>query len=319
MSLYNKLFIIFSLLFSIVHAQVAVKKTATLMGSKFTITIVANDSNTALKNIQLVESEVSRIEDLISDWRPNTFVSQVNKNAGIAPVKVPWEVYNLTKRALYFSEITNGAFDISYAAMEKVWKFDGSMQEMPDSQTIKKSIVNVGYKHIVLNDQDTTIYLEKKGMKISFGSIGKGYAADMGRKLMLKKGIIAGIVDASGDISTWGKQPNGKSWVIGITNPFKPQKIKKIFTLQDSSIVTSGSYEKYALIDGKRYSHIINPATGYPATGVVSVTISGPSAEFANGLSTSIMVLGVNNGLKLLKRFPNYHSYIISDKGKVFN
>lgn len=134
---------------------------------------------------------------------------------------------------------------------------------------------------------------------------------------MLGLGVIGGIVDASGDISTWGRQPNGKSWVVGVTNPFKPNKIKKIITLKDSSIVTSGSYEKFALIDGKRYSHIINPATGYPATGVVSVTIAGPSAEFANGLSTSIMVLGIKKGKKLLQQFPNYHSYIISDKGKV--
>ncbi|QES90905.1 FAD:protein FMN transferase [Rhizosphaericola mali] len=289
------------------------------MGSKFTITIVSSDSSQALQNIQLVENEVSRIEDLISDWRPNTYISQINKNAGITAIKVPLEVYNLTKRAIYFSEITQGAFDISYAAMDKVWKFDGSMQQIPDSQTIKKSIVNVGYKHIILNDNDTTIFLEKKGMKISFGSIGKGYAADMGRRLMLGLGVIGGIVDASGDISTWGRQPNGKSWVVGVTNPFKPNKIKKIITLKDSSIVTSGSYEKFALIDGKRYSHIINPATGYPATGIVSVTIAGPSAEFANGLSTSIMVLGIEKSKKLLQQFPNYHSYIISDKGKVHN
>ncbi|WP_447640742.1 MULTISPECIES: FAD:protein FMN transferase [Chitinophagaceae] len=313
------LFSFFSLSsFVFAQAQVTLKKTTMLMGSHFTITIVGNDSTTARQSIDDVEKEVTRIENLISDWRGYTQVSAINKNAGIKAVKVDKELFDLTSRAIYFSKITDGAFDISYAAMEKVWKFDGSMTQMPTPEAVKKSIEKVGYKHIILDSVNSTIFLELPGMKISFGSIGKGYAADKGRELMLRNGIAGGIVDASGDISAWGRQLNGRPWVIGITNPFKPDKIKKIEVLKDSSVVTSGSYEKYVVLDGKRYSHIINPATGYPAMGLVSVTIFGPSAETANGLSTSIMVLGLKRGKELLKRFPQYHSFIITDEGKVY-
>jgi len=175
----------------------------------------------------------------------------------------------------------------------------------------------VGYQHILLDSINSTIFLALPGMKIGFGSIGKGYAADKGKEFLQKKGVKAGIVNAAGDLSTWGKQKNGKPWGIGIFNPFKPGKMVKILKEENSAVATSGTYEKYFEVDGKRYSHIINPKTGYPATGLVSVTIYGPSAEFANGLSTSIMVLGEQQGRQLLKQFPAYKGIIITDKGQI--
>lgn len=154
-------------------------------------------------------------------------------------------------------------------------------------------------------------------MKIGFGSIGKGYAADKTRDLMKSMGVKAGIIDASGDISTWGTQPDGKPWAIGINNPFNDHKMAAILYFKENSVTTSGSYEKYAEIHGKRYSHIMNPKTGYPSTGLTSVTITGPNATMANGFSTSVMVLGEKEGLKLLKQFPEYHYLLITDKGKI--
>ena len=311
------LFILFSNSILVAQTNFDIERKVVLMGSKFQITVVANDSSVANKQIDLAIEEIERIENLISEWQPHTQVSEVNRNAGIKPVKVDKELFELTKRALYYSKISNGAFDISTAALDKVWKFDGSMTEKPTEESIAKSIEHVGYQHIVLDSVHSTIFLQKSGMKIGFGSIGKGYAADKGRELMQKLGVQAGIVNASGDIATWGTQPNGKPWRIGINNPFKRQHTAKILKLKNSAVATSGSYEKYAEIDGVRYAHIINPKTGYPSTGLTSVTIYGPSSEFANALSTSIMVLGEKEGKKMAKKYPKYKFLFITDKGKI--
>lgn len=298
--------------------QITRKRTTLLMGSRFDITIVAQDSLTAETRINETIAEITRIENLISDWKSDSQVSEVNQNAGIRPVKVDREVFDLTKRAIAISKLTNGAFDISFGAMEKVWKFDGSMTEMPTPEQVKKSVEKVGYKNIVLDSIQSTIFLKLSGMKIGFGSIGKGYAADKARELMEFKGVKAGIVNASGDLTTWGIQPNGKEWTIGITNPFDLDKFVKIFSMKREAVTTSGNYEKFIELNGKRYSHIINPVTGYPATGLVSVTVFGPSAEMANGFSTSIIVLGKEAGLQLINQYPEYSCLMITDKGKIF-
>lgn len=287
------------------------------MGSRFQITLVDKDSISAERNIDKAVAEITRIENLISEWRPETQISQVNQNAGIKPIKVDREVFDLTKKGLYFSKLTDGAFDISIVAMDKIWKFDDSMDELPSEQAIKESVRNVGYRNIILDSTNSTIFLKNPGMKIGFGSIGKGYAADKTRDLMKSMGVKAGIIDASGDISTWGTQPDGKTWAIGINNPFNDHKMAAILYFKENAVTTSGSYEKYAEIHGKRYSHIMNPKTGYPSTGLTSVTITGPNATMANGFSTSIMVLGEKEGLKLLKQFPEYHYLLITDKGKI--
>ncbi len=302
---------------STADAQVLRKRTTKLMGARWDFTIVAKDSLTAERNIDICIAEVTRIENLISDWNPTTQVSQVNSNAGIKPVRVSTEVFELTKRALHLSELTGGAFDISFAAMDRIWKFDGSMNQMPTPDAIKKSVEKVGYRNIILDSTGCTIYLKLKGMKIGFGALGEGYAADRCREIMLARGIKAGIVNGSGDMSTWGKQPNGKYWTIGITNPARTNELIKVISLKEGSVVTSGSYEKFVEFNGKRYSHIINPKTGYTATGLTSVTVFGPSAEAANGFSTSMMVLGKDAALKFIKKFPAYQYLIITDSGEI--
>ncbi|MCP2028396.1 thiamine biosynthesis lipoprotein [Flavobacterium sp. HSC-32F16] len=299
------------------HSQVLRKRTTLLMGGRFDISIAAKDSLTAEENINEVIAEITRIEKLISDWKPDSQVSQVNQNAGIKPVKVDLEVFELAKRAIKLSEITNGGFDVSFAAMDRIWKFDGSMTEMPSAEAIQKSVEKVGYKNIILDSVQSTIFLKLKGMKIGFGALGEGYATDKCRTMMIAKGIQAGIINGSGDMSTWGKQPNRQDWKIGITNPFKPEKLLAVVPLNQGAVTTSGSYEKFVVFNGKRYSHIINPATGYPATGLCSVTVFGPNAETANGLSTSLMVLGQKEGLLLLHKFPDYSCIMITDNGKV--
>ncbi|MEO5996750.1 MAG: FAD:protein FMN transferase [Chitinophagaceae bacterium] len=300
-------------------SQVLRKRTVTLMGGRFDITIVSKDSLAAERYIDTVIMEVTRIEYLISDWKPQTQVSQVNAAAGIHPVKVDREVFELTQRALRFSRITKGGFDISFAVMDRIWKFDGSMKEMPTPEAIKKSVEKVGYKNIQLDSINTTIFLKLPGMKIGFGALGEGYAADRCRDMMIAKGVPAGIVNGSGDMATWGSQPDGSDWNIGITNPRQKDNLFAVLSLHQSAMVTSGSYEKFVVFSGKRYSHIINPVTGYPVTGLTSVTVVGPSAEMANGFSTSLMVLGVKAGLKLMVKYPAYQYVMITDKGQVLS
>lgn len=299
-------------------AQIQMCKDTLLMGSRFDITIVDKDSASAKENIERVIAEISRIENLISEWRPNTQISEVNRNAGIRPVKVDREVFELTKRALYFSKMTDGVFDISIAAMDRIWKFDGSMEEMPSVEAIKKSIEKVGYQNIELDSIHSTIFLKFPGMKIGFGATGKGYAAEKGKQLMLSLGIESGIVNASGDMAVWGTQADGKPWKIGISSPFKSGEILKVLSLKDNvSVVTSGDYQRFVEFGGKYYSHIINPKTGFPASGLRSVTVIGPNAETANGISTSIMILGTEKGLKFIKKFQDYSCLLIIGNDKV--
>ena len=297
--------------------DIVVSRGVVLMGSQFNITVVDKDSISAHQNITEVINEIDRIENLISEWRPHTQISQVNQNAGIKPVKVDSEVFDLTKRAIQYSRLSDGAFDVSIVAMDKIWKFDDSMQSLPSDEELQISIRNVGFNNIVLDSIQSTIFLSKKGMKIGFGSIGKGYAADRGRTVLMNKKIKGGIIDASGDIATWGTPVQEEFWKIGVKNPFKRNKLVSVLKLNNSAVATSGSYEKYAEINGNRYSHIINPKTGMPATGLTSVSVIGSSTEFANFLSTSIMVLGYKKGKLLMRKFPEYRSIVITDKGRI--
>lgn len=318
-SSFFKYIFIFILFVSLIpaNAQTVGIRDTVLMGSRFKITLVDIDSISVEKNINKAIDEMVRIENLISDWKPTSQVSQINQNAGIQPVKVDQEVIDLTKRALYFSKLTEGAFDISFAAMDRIWKFDGSMEEIPTSSAIQKAIEKIGYQHIIINEEASTIFLEKPGMKIGFGSTGKGYAADKARELMLQLGIDAGIIDASGDMTTWGTQPDGKPWRIGINNPFDRHQMADILSLKNAAVTTSGDYEKFVVIDGKRYSHIINPKTGMPSTGLTGVTVIGPNAEMCNGFSTSMMVLGKEKGLAFINQQKEYAALLITDNGKI--
>ncbi len=300
------------------QAQQAYQKKLILMGSRFDITVVANDSIEAAEHIQTAIDEIKRIERIISSWDPGSETTKINKNAGIKPVRVSLELFNLIKRAKVISKLTDGAFDISYASMDRIWKFDGSMTEMPSAEAIQKSVAKVGYQNIILDESKQTVFLKKKGMKIGFGAIGKGYAADMAKKLLMSKGVKAGIINASGDMNTWGHQPGGQEWTIAITNPLNKRKAFGLVPISNKAVVTSGNYEKYVKFNGVRYSHIINPKTGYPATGIISATVFAPSAELADALATSVFVMGIDAGLNLIEQIPDVECIIVDEKGKIF-
>lgn len=311
------LLIVFLFTTVLATSQITHKRKLFMLGSPFEVTAVANDTVKANEYIDLAVAEVKRIENLISDWIPTTQISEINRNAGIKPVKVDTEVFELVERAIKISQITNGAFDISYASMDKIWKFDGSMKVMPTEEAIKKSVAKIGYKNIILNPKEHSIFLKLEGMKLGLGGIGQGYIADKVKDLLFSKGCVSGIINVSGDINAWGKQPDGKPWTVGIVNPLNKNKIFATFPIVDSAVETSGSYEKYVNFNGIRYSHIIDPRTGYPASGIVSVSVFAKQTEIADAMATGIFVLGVEVGLDLVNQIKGLECIIVDDKGKI--
>ncbi|WP_299111574.1 FAD:protein FMN transferase [uncultured Winogradskyella sp.] len=287
------------------------------MGSRFDISVVANDSIEGQQYISSAIDEISRIERLISSWDENSQTTQINKAAGIEAVKVDSELFQLIQRALKISKLTDGAFDISYASMDKIWKFDGSMTKMPSEEAITKSVEKVGYENIVLDIEKQTVFLKLKGMKIGFGAIGKGYAADKAKSLLMSSGVVAGIINASGDLNTWGTQPNGKEWMVAIVNPLNKEKVFSWMPVTNSAVVTSGNYEKYITFNDVLYSHIIDPRTGYPATGILSVTIFTKNAELADALATSVFVMGEEAGLNFINQLKGVECIIVNQDNKI--
>jgi len=287
------------------------------MGSRFDITVVAKDPVEGDEYINLAISEITRIEKLISSWDPNSQTSEINRNAGIKPVQVDIELFNLIQRAIGISKLTDGAFDISYASMDKIWKFDGSMTDMPSEDAIKASVAKVGFQNIILDKEYHTVFLKVEGMKIGFGAIGKGYAADKAKELLKSKGVVSGIINASGDMNTWGKQPDGTEWKVAITNPMNKNKVFALLPIHNGAVVTSGNYEKYVNFNNIRYSHIIDPRSGYPATGIISVTVFAHKAELADALATSVFVMGIEVGLNRIEQLPQVECIIIDDKGNI--
>jgi FAD:protein FMN transferase len=312
---------IICLLFLIVSTtflgQITHKRKLYMLGSPFEMTVVAKDTVQGNSYIDWAVAEVKRIENLISDWIPTTQISQVNNNAGIKPVTVDKEVFELVGRAIKVSQITSGAFDISYASMDKIWKFDGSMKAMPTAEAIKNSVAKIGYKNIILNPKEQTIFLKTQGMKLGLGGIGQGYIADKVKDLLKSKGCAAGIVNVSGDINAWGTQIDGKPWTVAIVNPMNKNKVFATFPLENSAVETSGSYEKFVTFNGIRYAHIIDPRTGYPAQGIISVSVFAKQTEIADALATGIFVLGVEVGLDLVNQMKGIECIIVDDKGKV--
>ena len=287
------------------------------MGSRFSITVVSTNEELANINVQEGIAEIKRIEKMISSWDTESETYAINKNAGIKPVKVSLELYKLIERCKQISELTDGAFDISYSSMDKIWKFDGSMTKIPSPEEIKKSVDRVGYEKIIMNSDDQTIFLKEKGMKISFGAIGKGYAADKAKAFLVSRQVVGGIIDAAGDLTTWGTDVSGKKWIIGVVNPLSKDKIVSWLPVIESSVATSGNYEKFVNFNGKRYSHIIDPRTGYPTSGIRQVSIFAKNAELCDALATAVFIMGKDAGIFLINQLDGVEVILFDNFNKV--
>ena len=302
---------------SVVIAQKVFAEKFSKMGSSFEVIVVAQNEEIADGFIARAKNEISRIENLISSWDSNSETSKINQNAGVKPVKVSKELWDLIERSQKISQMTSGAFDISYAAVDKIWTFDGCDSELPAEGILKRSIAKIGYQKIILNQKDQTVFLSQPGMKIGFGAIGKGYAADRAKEILFSSGASGGIINASGDMNTWGTQADGSDWNVAIVNPLNSKKVFTWFSIEQQAVVTSGNYERFTTIAGERYSHIIDPRTGMPAKGILSCTIFAPKAELADALATATFVMGTAAGIFLIDQLPKVEVIIIDAMGKI--
>jgi thiamine biosynthesis lipoprotein len=295
------------------------KKAMRLMGNRFEISVVCKDALWAEECIDNAVKEISRIEQLLTTFNDSSQTAQINFNAGIQPVKVDKEVFDLICRSIKISSLTQGAFDITYGSIDKsLWNFDTKMTALPDKDTAKKMIRLIDYHNIILDEKACTVFLKEKGMRIGFGGIGKGYAADKAKYMLQQKGIAGGVVNASGDLTAWGTQPDGKPWTVGIADPELKHLPFSFLNVSNMAVATSGNYEKYAVINGKKYSHTIDPKTGYPVTGIKSVTIISPTAELSDAMATPVMVMGIKAGLHLINQMNHIACIIIDDHNRLY-
>jgi thiamine biosynthesis lipoprotein len=285
------------------------------MGNRFELSVVSPDAGWANERLDDAIEEISRIERLLTTYSDDSQTNQINVNAGIRPVKVDLEVFALIERSLRLSALTQGAFDITYGSIDKrLWNFDTTLTTLPDPKTARSLVKLINYRNVLLDANERTVFLKEKGMRIGFGGIGKGYAAEQAKRVLRERGVESGIVNAAGDLTTWGTQPTGKPWTIGIADPnLTSHQAFSYLAISDMAVATSGSYEKYALINGKRYAHTIDPKTGYPVSGIKSVTIIAPNAELADALATPVMVMGVRVGLDLINQMQHIACIIIDD------
>lgn len=290
------------------------------MGNRFEITVVASSADWANARIDEAVQEIQRIEEILTTFKETSETNHINRNAGIWPVRVSDEVFRLIERSQRISSITQGAFDLSYGSIDKrLWNFDRTMTSLPDKATAKKMVRLINYKNIELNPEKKTVFLKKKGMRIGFGGIGKGYAAEMARRVMQQNGVVSGVVNASGDLTAWGTQPDGKPWTVGIVHPDVADQPFSYMELPDGAVATSGNYEKYVVIDGKKYSHTIDPKTGWPVRGIKSVTVFSPNAEICDALATPVTILGVEYGIELINQLKGVECIIIDDDNRLYH
>jgi thiamine biosynthesis lipoprotein len=295
------------------------KRGLKLMGNHFEISVVSDDEAWADERIDMGVNEIRRIEKILTTFKDDSETNLINRNAGIRPAKVSEEVFRLIERSKRISDVTQGAFDISYGSIDKrLWNFDKTMTSLPDSKLAKQMVRLINYRNIILDQNEQTVFLKEKGMRIGFGGIGKGYAAEMAKLVMKDAGVTSGIVNASGDLTAWGFQPDGKPWTIGIVHPDAAHLPFSYMNVTDMAVATSGNYEKFVVIDGKKYSHTINPRTGLPVRGIKSVTIISPNAELCDALATPVTIMGVEAGIHLINQLNGIECVVIDDDNRLY-
>ena len=289
------------------------------MGNRFQLSVVGENEEWANRCIDAGVNEIQRIERLLTTYNEESETALINRFAGIEPVSVSEETFLIIERSIRISRVTQGAFDITYGSVDKrLWNFDTELKVLPDNETAKKMARLINYRNILLDKKNMTVMLKEKGMRIGFGGIGKGYAAERAKCVMKEMGVESGIVNASGDMTTWGRQPNGQPWTIGIVDPNAKGKIFSYMNITDMAVATSGNYEKYILINGKKYSHTINPKTGLPIRGIKSVTIISRNAEIADAMATPVMIMGIGPGLHMINQIKDIEAIVVDDNDKIF-
>jgi thiamine biosynthesis lipoprotein len=287
------------------------------MGSRFEVTAVHPDAATAWRALEAAYAEIDRLESLISEWIETSEVSAVNRSAGQHPVPVSPEVLALAQRALAVSRLTEGAFDITFLAVGRLWDFEAASPAKPTPAAIREALAAVGADQVVVDTAAGTLFLRHPRAGIGFGGIGKGWAANEAVRILRAHGASGGVVNAGGDLLAFGRREDGRPWRVGIANPLDRDHLFGYLEVTDQAVVTSGDYERFLIIDGERFSHIIDPRTGYPAKEVRSATILCPDAELADALATAVSVLGIAKGLALLDALNGVEGLLVDAQGRI--
>ena len=297
-----------------IQSQALYRQVFKMMGSRFEICLVEENRKYLKEVCYFVIEEMSKVENLFTTFDENSFTSRINKYAGISPVHVDKRVFELIESSIKYSQLSDGAFDITYSSFRKEFlNFDINMTFLPYMGDNTKRIEQGNYKNIILDKEQQSVFLNKNGMRIGFGGIAKGYVADYAASLFMELGFDKGIVNASGDIKVWGTPSLNCKWSIGIKDPNNKEKIILSLKLQDKAIASSGNYEKFVMIGDDYYSHTIDPKSGYPIKGLKSVTIVSQDAIFSDAIATSINVLGIEAGIALVKKFNDVDYFIIDN------
>lgn len=291
-----------------------IRQEASKMGSPFVVTIVHENEAVAKAAAKAAWDEIDRLEDMISSWRSHSQTSAINRAAGIKPVFVSPELFGLIKRSLKVSELTEGAFDITFASAGKLWDYRSG--RLPDREAVAEAVKAIDWRNVELDEKAQTVFLKKKGTRIGFGAIGKGYAANRALHVIKQLGVQNALINAGGDLVAMGTREDGHAWEITIANPRHPSQYIAKLNISNQAVVTSGDYERFIKVDGKRYSHILDPRTGWPVEGLISVTILCPDGELADALATSVFVLGRQKGMALVNKLKGVEALIIDANGQ---
>ena len=286
-----------------------------LMGTEVSVWLWHENETEGRALVAAAFSEVERINALMSTYIEDSLISEVNRDAAERPVPAGDELFPLVQRALDISLLTRGAFDITYDSIGQ--HYDFRERKRPDEATFEIERARIDYRLVELDEDGNTIRFLKEGVRINLGGIAKGYAVERGAAILEAGGVRHGIVTAGGDSQLIGDR-RGRPWMIGIRDPREDGQVAISIPLEGEAISTSGDYERYFDEDGIRYHHIISPESGTPAAGVHSATVFGPDAVMTDALSTSVFVMGVDEGLKLIACLPDYESIVIDAGGKIY-
>ena len=288
------------------------------MGSTLTLTSWTADESATKAAFDEVFAEFTRLEQLMSTWIADSDVSRVNREAGVRPLPVSVEAREVLKTARQMSEWTGGKFDVTFGALSGLWKFDHDQDSsVPDMRAVRGRLPLIDYRAIQVDDAAGTVFVARKGMSIHLGGIGKGYSVDRGAGILRQRGLRDFMIQSGGDIYVAGMN-NGRPWRLGIQDPRgRANHSFAELDLSDGTFSTSGDYERAFLKNGRRYHHILDPATGEPARGARSVTIVSNRAVVADGLSTGVFIMGPDAGMALIERLPDVEGLIVSDKNEV--
>ena len=282
------------------------------MGTAIHVELWHTDKVIAEKNIQRVISEMHRIDSLMSPFKKDSELSLINQQAAKHPLKISDELFNLIQKSINISKLSNGAFDITFSSVGQFYDYRKKFK--PTTKELSENLKKINYKNIKLNKDDTTIFFSHAGTRIDLGGIAKGHAIDNAIKILQQHNIKQAMVSAGGDTRIIGDK-GGRPWYVGIRHPRDKNKSAVVLPLSQTAISTSGDYERYFIKDDVRHHHIIRPSTGDSARELRSVSILGSDSTTVDALSTTVFILGLNKGMKLISKLPNTEAIIIDTNG----